>query len=177
MRRLGNVLATVPWGRVRRGSGLIALVALTLVLAYATIRVGLDPQATKLSAALLQVMTLLFGVFTAHVYSNVAADQAARDVIRPHARASIRRSVHLYRAMERHAVALQEHLRELSVSSSTDDHGNQTVNLEAVKWSIVGLDRLVREHLATAKDALEDWRDIVPEEVEKIYQSADAEKD
>jgi hypothetical protein len=36
----------------------------------------------------------------------------------------------------------------------------------------VALDQLVEEQIATADDALEDWRDIIPEEVEQVEEQA-----
>ena len=142
---------------------------ITVILAIATVVVGTQENPNKLATSLLQVMTVLFGVLTSYFYSRVAATETAHDVIRPHARASIRRSVTLFRALQRQESALTEHFHELEGLSLETDEGRRVVDLASVKWSIVGLQHLVTEQLATAGDSLEDWRDIVPEEVDRIY--------
>jgi hypothetical protein len=150
------------------GFGLI-----TVTLAIATVVVGTQPNPNKLATSLLQVMTLLFGVLTSYFYSKISASDTAREVIRPHARASIRRSVTLFRALQRQDSALTEHFRELEGLSLEAHDGRRVVDLSSVKWSIVGLQHLVTEQLATAGDSLEDWRDIVPEEVDRIYREVE----
>jgi len=159
----------------RSGWGIWVFGIITLVLAACTVGVGVQQTPNKLATALLQVMTVLFGVLTSYIYSKISTRDAAREIIRPHARASIRRSVNLYRALERQVDALIQHYETLQEATRQDDKGREVVDISDVAWSISGLQHLVTEQLATAADSLEDWRDIVPEEVEKIFRE-DQEK-
>ncbi len=154
--------------------GVVVLAAATAGLAAVTVLVGVAEKPSKGTVALLQVMTLLFGVLTSYVYSRISARAAALEIIRPHARAAIRRMVNLHEALGRQTEALTVHFEQLEQSSRDDASGEAVVELTAVKWSMVGLQQLVTEQRATAADSIEDWRDIVPDEVSKIL-SKDSE--
>ena len=77
--------------------------------------------------------------------------KAGREVIKPHARSAFRRLFSLYMSISRVA----------SIISMSKDPENSHGTLGKVEV-------IVREQLATADDALEDWRDIVPEEVDEL---------
>ena len=79
-----------------------------------------------------------------------AALEAARSLIRPHALSAFRRVYNLYDSLYRLSVRIEE-LKERGPD----------YRLDLVQ-------ALVDEQFTTGRDALEDWRDIVPEEVEEI---------
>lgn len=77
--------------------------------------------------------------------------RGAREIIRPHARSAFRRLISLYESLSRAGAEL-----ERAKDSQTQD------------LTLVKLEAIIVEQLATADDALEDWRDIVPKEVAEL---------
>src|SRR5262245_40768924 len=62
---------------------------------------------TPLENVLLQVFSLGIGLIGSYVLGRESARQAARELVKPHARAAFRRSLSLYRSLSRLAVAIQ----------------------------------------------------------------------
>lgn len=155
---------TPPRGMIGQAVGLGLVAA---VLQVATLYLGVQDKPNKSATALLQCMTLLFGIYSSYVFGRLSATTAAKEIIRPHARASVRRVLNLYRALDRQRIAMDEYFNQLG-SHVHQVEREKYVRLDAVRWAIGGLQGLVIEQLATAYDALEDWRDLVPEEVDRI---------
>lgn len=145
------------------------LVGVSVVLAAVTVFVGTRNPPNPLATALLQGITLVFGVYGSWILGIASARDAATEVIRPHARSAFRRMQNLYRGLGRQEVAIQESLLRLEGLSTT---AAKTVHYEHVRSSMLLLRAMVTEQIATADDALDDWRDIVPEEVAEIERSA-----
>ena len=76
------------------------------------------------------------------------------EVIRPHARSSFRRVVSL--------------LQGLSAIANTLEESRNFDSIEKYHVAMARLEGLVSSQLIAADDALEDWRDIVPEEVSDL---------
>ena len=131
--------------------GLLAVCILTtgVVVALTVFR---DP--TALEVGLLQLVILATGLLGSYIFGRNSARAGAMEVIRPHARSAFRRVTALYNCLYR----LSERIEELK--DETFDY-----RLEIVQ-------ALVNEQIATGQDAMEDWRDIVPEEVEQIERRA-----
>ncbi|WP_125679511.1 hypothetical protein [Amycolatopsis sp. WAC 04182] len=151
------------WQRIL---GFFALALITLVLATLTVVVGVQEPPNKLAASIMQGMTLLFGVLTAHVYGLLSAKNAAKEMVRLHARKSIRRIVNLQQALFRHDQKHSSYLDELQEALVDDEAGKSYVDFTQVKWAIGTLQQLTQELQATCRDSLEDWKDIAPEELE-----------
>ena len=124
-------------------SGLFAYVATTRTL-------------TNLESVLLQAFALVTGLIGSFIFGRQSAREAARAIIKPHARSAFRRLLSLYQSLSRVAIAIESSQN----SKAPEDHQVILAKLEAI----------VVEQLATADDALEDWRDIVPEDVEELRQ-------
>lgn len=111
---------------------------------------------TSLESILLQAFALPMGVLGSFIFSRQAADKAAREIIKPHARSAFRRLMSLYSGLHRVAsiidVAHDPEMRQ-------DD-----------REILAALEAIVTEQLGTIDDALEDWRDLVPEDVEELDQ-------
>lgn len=108
-----------------------------------------------LENVLLQIFSLAFGLVGSYIFGRESARSAARDVIKPHARSAFRRLLSLYSSLSRLALAIQA-----ARPASGSGFLQQTV--------LDKLEVMVVEQIATADDALEDWRDIVPEDVEEL---------
>ena len=110
---------------------------------------------SQLDSVLLQLFSLFIGVTASFYFGRQSAKSAAKEIIKPHARSAFRRLLSLYKSLSRLAAVIEVSRRNKGISSE----------------GISVLDRLqatVIEQIATADDALEDWRDIVPEDVEEL---------
>ncbi len=141
------------------------LVATAVVLAIATVIVGVVGD--LLAAAILQAVTLVFSVYGSYMLGQVSARQAAQELVRPHARSAFRRMQNLYAALGRLHEAVGQQLMRLSSLEGMDDK-----NFEHVRASLMLLEAVVIEQIATGEDAIEDWRDLVPDEVAEIERKA-----
>ena len=106
---------------------------------------------TSLELIISQIFSLIMGLLGSYIFGRQSATKAGRDIIKPHARSAFRRLLSLYMSISRVA-------NIITASKIPED---THVILEKVE-------AIVREQLATADDALEDWRDIVPEEVDEL---------
>ena len=115
---------------------------------------------TTLENVFLQVLSLLIGIGVSLFVSRQSAEKTAREIIKPHARSAFRRLVSLYESLSRASIEI----RSLSDSASPEDY----------RVTFAKLDAIVIEQLTAADDALEDWRDIVPEDVEELKQKLES---
>ena len=84
-----------------------------------------------------------------------SAKETAREIIKPHARSAFRRLVALYKSLSRLAYAIQ------TAKEAAPDNPQAMAILDR-------LDAIVTEQIGTADDALEDWNDVVPEELASL---------
>jgi hypothetical protein len=136
----------------------IILIVVALAVAIFFFIVATYRNLTGLENVLLQVFSLGAGLIGSYVLGRESASHAARELIKPHARSAFRRLLSLYRSLSRLLITIRAD-RQINDSDS-------------VTTSILDkLEGIVIEQIATADDAGEDWRDIVPEEVEKLLVS------
>ena len=107
-------------------------------------------------SVLWQIFVLAAGLTGSFIAGKQTAREAAKEIIKPHARSAFRRLLSLYRS-------LSWTLTEIKSSQSS---GVQ----EDSQMVLAKLEAIVTEQLMTADDALEDWNDIVPEDVEELKQ-------
>lgn len=132
----------------------ITLVILALLVAVISAYIATQRVLTSLESVLLQSFSLISGLVGSFIFGRQSAKDAAREIIKPHARSAFRRLLSLFESLSRVG-------REIENSQTSE-----TANIE--KITLARLEAIVIEQLATADDALEDWRDIVPEDVEEI---------
>ena len=99
---------------------------------------------------LFQVLISGTGLLGSYIFGKNSARSGALEVVKPHARAAFRRVFALYNSLYR-------------LSSTIED-----LKQEGPDYRLNMIQILVHEHIATGQDAIEDWRDLVPEEVEEI---------
>ena len=104
---------------------------------------------TSLEATSLQVFILVTGVLSSYLFSQKAARMAAR----PQARSAFRRVQNLYAGLfyVKNLISEQKY-------TSPKDASHVVEIIEAV----------VDQQVTTVVDALEDWRDIIPEDVAEL---------
>lgn len=111
-----------------------------------------------------QVFSLGTGLLGSYVFGRESATESAKDFIKPHARSAFRRLLSLYSSLSRLALAIQS--------------ARPANNSEPLNYFVLDrLESIVIEQIATANDALEDWRDIVPNDVEELIAKLVAQRD
>lgn len=145
--------------------GAIAFIVAAIILQVITLLVGQQTSKPSLASITLQTLTLLSGSAGSYIFGRSSARDAAKEIVRPHARASFRRAASLYKALHRQRQTLSVVHKGLTDEAKTIEGGTPVVDLSVARWAIIGVQNLVIEQIGTAADALEDWKDLVPEEV------------
>ena len=126
------------------GLGILALIILVVIAATRDL--------SGLESVLLQIILLAIG----SGISFFAGQQLVEKAAKPHARSAFRRLISLYNGLSRAAKAIE------SSQSLKSDEDYQVL--------LARLREIVAHQLITADDALEDWRDIVSEDVKELKQ-------
>jgi len=133
----------------------IILISASIAVAIIFIIVASKQPLTQLEIVSFQVFILLLGLLGSFIFGRQSAIKAAREIIKPHARSAFRRLLSLYNSLSRLAFTI-DHARS-SNSNSMEE-----------KAVLDKLEAIVTEQIATADDALEDWGDIVPDDVDEL---------
>ena len=136
------------------GAGLLVLVAIviSIFVAYTTTKRTL----TGLESTLWQIFVFAAGLTGSFIFGRQSAQKAASEIVKPHAKSAFRRLISLYKGLERAATTIE---------SSQSTKSNEDYQIVLAKLEVI-----VAEQLTTADDALEDWNDIVPEDVTELKQ-------
>ena len=134
----------------------IVLIVISLALLSFFVYVAATRNLSSLESVLLQIISLGIGIGVSFFVGQQSAQKTAREIIKPHARSAFRRLLSLYHSLSRAGTAIES-------AQTSDSHENYQV-------ALARLEEIVTEQLSTADDALEDWRDIVPEDVEELEQ-------
>ena len=97
------------------------------------------------------------GIGASYAYGRESALQAGKELIKPVAKSAFRRLNSLYQSLSRIGKAISED------RSRVEDAPEALAVLDK-------LSAIVVEQIAQAGDAIEDWKDIVPEEVKLLQQ-------
>ena len=134
----------------------IALLIICVLVASLFVYTATSRVLTPLEGVILQLFTLLAGLGGSVILGHQSARKAAREIIKPHARSAFRRLLSLYQSLARVAA---------TIDSSQDFESPEENQVTLAK-----LEAIVVEQLASADDAIEDWKDIVPEDVKDLDQ-------
>lgn len=140
------------------------LIAAAIVTSILFVLISSFRNLSTLENTLLQVISMSLGLVGSYVLGQASARDAAREMMKPHARSAFRRLVSLTQSLSR-LVATLNQVRP-NVAKNTD--------------AIVIVDRIegiVIEQIAVAADALEDWRDVIPEDLEALRASKQPQHD
>lgn len=138
----------------------ILLIIAAFIVAGFSIYIATQRTLTNLENTLLQAFSLAFGLVGSFYFGKQSAIDAAKEIIKPHARSAFRRLISLYESLSRVGVEIE----------------NSKVN-QSELVTIAKMEAIVIEQLATADDALEDWRDIVPDDVEELRKKLTTRRD
>lgn len=138
----------------------IVLIILGILGIVGLVFIASTRSMTTLENVFLQALSLAIGIGVSLFVSRQSAEKTAREIIKPHARSAFRRLISLYNSLSRAVNAIR----------SLDDSKDDPKSLEDYRLILAMLDAIVTEQLSTADDALEDWRDVVPEDVAELKQ-------
>ncbi len=139
---------------MNKQSGLV-FVVLSVIISIVFLFMASQRDLTGLENTLLQIFSLGLGLVGSYVMGKESARETAKEIIKPHARSAFRRLLSLYKSLSRLAFAIQ------SARAGVPENPEAVAILDR-------LDAIVIEQIGTADDALEDWNDIVPEEVANL---------
>ena len=108
---------------------------------------------SELEAVFFQLVILVTSAVISYVLSLKSATVTARDMVKAHVRPAFRRVVNLYSSLSRLAIRIEDVKR----------------NPDLAKEHVLDvIDAVVREQIPTGADMLDDWRDILPEDVKDL---------
>lgn len=142
----------------------IALIVASIAIAFVFLIAATFRKLSELELVMFQVFILCSGLIGSYVFGRESALESAKDIIKPHARSAFRRLLSLYNSLSRLALAIQ--------SARPANHSDPVNSFVLDK-----LESIVIEQIATANDALEDWKDIVPKDVEELLAKLVAQRD
>jgi hypothetical protein len=128
-----------------------------------TILVTSREDATNLENGLLQFIFLGAGVGFSFYTARKSAQAAAVEVLRPHGAKSVRRLLTLAAGIQNYSVVID---KERAMLVDLAQQGQVPVNYASHSLDVVQAH--IDGELRTVSDALEDWRDVVPEEVQLV---------
>jgi len=129
------------------------LLLAALMLAVLQVYISSTRALTPLEGSLLQLLTLASSIAGSVMGTRLSASAAARDVLTPSARSAFRRLVSIYGGLDRIAQALR---------TGSDSRASEVRSELSRALAIAG------ELLCTLDDALEDWHDLVPDQVREL---------
>ena len=100
-----------------------------------------------------QVITLAAGVLGSYRFGRHSARDAAYDVIRPHARSALRSVLTLHDSLQRLARRIE------GLKTDSADRGLDLIQA------------IVEEQIPLGSSAVEDWRDVAPDDVEEVIRN------
>jgi hypothetical protein len=116
---------------------------------------------TDLENTLFQVISLGIGILGSFLLGGATAKENAMNIVRPHARSAFRRVLSLYASLFRLRGTME------SIMGRLDGNPEAMTALERLR-------DVVNEQIETSAGTLEDWEDLVPEEVAKLKEKLSA---
>lgn len=113
-------------------------------------------QLSAMEAGMTQIIVLSFGLLGSFIFGQISAEQAGQELVRSHARSAFRRVLSLYRSLSRLAAIIES------------DRDNSASRTSSSRMTFDKLEAIVVEQIATADDAMADWKDICPRDVEEV---------
>ena len=139
---------------MNRKSGQL-LVALAILVSAIFVVVATFRDLSALENTLLQVFSLGVGLVGSYILGQESARDAGREMMKPHARSAFRRLLSLTQSLSRLAQTME------TVRPGPADNAEAAAIVDRLEGIVV-------EQITQAADALEDWRDVLPEEFQAM---------
>ena len=138
----------------RFGPALLLLfsIGMSIILAYTATQRTLS----GLESILWQIFVFAGGLAGSFIFGRQSASEAAKEIIKPHARSAFRRLIFLYLTLRRAANIVES--------------SQNSVSEEKYQLVLARLEEIITAQLLTADEALEGWNDLVPEDVKELKQ-------
>lgn len=133
---------------------ILILVGVSLAIVF--IIIASNRNFSNLETTLFQILILIFSIIGSILFGRQSAKKYAQEMIKPHARSAFRRVFGLYQSFYR----LLEVTNETNFDKE-DTENNKDMQLEIIKAILI-------EQTKIAGDSLEDWRDLIPEDIEEL---------
>jgi hypothetical protein len=133
----------------------IVLIAVSALLGALFLTISSTRDLTGLENTLMQLITFGLGLYGSYIQGKESMRESAKEIIKPHAKSAFRRLASLYESLSKLAYAVRD--------SKQIMRENQLALLVLER-----MDGIIDGQISTADDALEDWRDIIPEELEVL---------
>lgn len=148
----------------RRWGGVFAFSLVSLgVLAFEVV-IAKDRALTPLETALMSGASLVLGVIASWLFGRVLGQES----IKPQARSALRRVVTIADGLERVRALIRQGKRDVALDEQNRENMGAHLNALVADMTLRGLDAVVSEQIAAAKDAIQDWGDILPEEAQQL---------
>lgn len=157
--KITNIFQKVTAGDI--GSLLIFVGALPALVVYLTWYVADHSKLTAMESGLLQAISILAGMATSHYFAKVSA----KNMVRERAKLALRRISTLYAFFPGHIQSIT--YKKSLLDSSTK---NDKVDARLVEMAINDLIIETNGQIRSVNDAVEDWRELVPD-AEEIVQA------
>jgi len=112
---------------------------------------------------IIQFFFFAVGVGASYVFGKASARASAIEMLKPHARSAFRRLLWLYYSFFRVA-----HEIERSRGANSTSESDEAATNPAALSQYAALKVMVVDQIEMGKHAIEDWRDIIPEDVEDV---------
>ncbi len=113
---------------------------------------------TGLESTLWQIFVFAGGLAGSFIFGRQSAREAAREVLKPYARGAARYLISLYKSIMRARSA---------ATMQTPQDLESSAGYHVIRAYLIAT---FTEQLATADDALENWRDVLDEELEDLIE-------
>lgn len=151
-----------PWRPIGALAGLVILFALTVV-------VTANEHTSELSKGLLQFIFFVAASVLAIDLGRQSLTKATSDVLKHDGRKAVRRIVSLGNGIGSFSGAIET---QQALMQARGDLNGGKVDVFEVEGAFATLEAHVNAQLGIVQDAIEDWRDVVPAEVEAIEDRA-----
>lgn len=145
-------------------------VPILLVFAWSAL-IAANRELTPLESVLLQFFGLAVGVWASFSAGMEAGRKMEASRTQASARSAFRRVTRVYEALGRLIESIETRRDVLYHHSGN----GSDVRLSSVEAALDLLGVQVTEQLGTANDAMEDWRDLVPDQVRELEQKAEGQ--
>lgn len=128
-------------------TGLIVIAIMLMILVAYT---STERTLTGIEVSILQIVALLASLGGSYIFGHRASKESIKEKIGMQARSAFRRLMSLYASISSVAIFIE-----------SEEDIDDSSKLKVIKAIVDG-------QINTADDALEDWRDLVPESVEEM---------
>jgi hypothetical protein len=133
-----------------------SLIGISIIVAIVFVVAAINRPLTGLENVLLQAISLCLGLTGSYVIGRQSAINTAKEFLKPHARSAFRRLLSLYYGLSR----ISNTIQDIQAVYNSDN---------IPKSVLERLEAMANEQIVTADDAMEDWQDIVPEDVSELF--------